>query len=348
MTNRMMPNPELSDAALLTADDPRPRAAIVGDPFQLQRVYGEAELDRVRSLVPTLEGIVTAADLDRLAGVQWIFSTWGMPRLEGEALERCEKLETVFYAAGSVKGFGQPLLERGVTIVSAWNQNAKPVAEFTLAQILLSGKAFYLNTRNAYRGARRGSADLPELGNFQTPVALLGFGAVGRSVAEHLQRFSFDVMVVDPMVDQAVLDAHDARRVTMEEAFATARVVSNHLPNLPGLRGAIDGKLFGAMIPGATFINTGRGAQVVEADLVRVLRDRLDLTALLDVTDPEPPPPDSPLLMLPNCYLSTHIAGSTGDEVRDLARSVIEVAGAMLRGEPATQTISLEMLGSMA
>ncbi len=70
--------------------------------------------------------------------------------------------------------------------------------------------------------------------------------------------------------------------------------------------------------------NTGRGTKVVEADLVRVLQARPDLTALLDVTAPEPPPQESPLWQLPNVVISPHIGGTIGNEVGRLAECVIE------------------------
>lgn len=69
------------------------------------------------------------------------------------------------------------------------------------------------------------------------------------------------------------------------------------------------------MRQGATFINTGRGAQVDEAGLIEVFKRRPDLTALLDITCPEPPEDGSELYTLPNIHLSSHIAGSKNDEV---------------------------------
>jgi len=73
------------------------------------------------------------------------------------------------------------------------------------------------------------------------------------------------------------------------------------------------------MRPYATFINTGRGAQVVEEALADVLRSRPDLTAVLDVTWPEPPVAGHPFYSLPNCVLTPHIAGSSGDEVHRMS-----------------------------
>ena len=132
------------------------------------------------------------------------------------------------------------------------------------------------------------------------------------------------------------------------EAFAHANVVSNHIANLPQTVKLLREEHFAAMKTGATFINTGRGATVDEDGLIRVLQARFDLTALLDVTHPEPPLEDSPLYSLPNAQLSSHIAGSLGDEVVRMADSVIEESARWQRGEPLRYAVTPEMLDTMA
>jgi phosphoglycerate dehydrogenase-like enzyme len=86
---------------------------------------------------------------------------------------------------------------------------------------------------------------------------------------------------------------------------------------------------------------------VVEAELIRVLRARPDLTALLDVTDPEPPDPASPLWSLPNVVMSPHIGGTIGDEVTRLADVVIEEFIAWDAGEPLRYQVTREVLETM-
>ena len=102
-----------------------------------------------------------------------------------------------------------------------------------------------------------------------------------------------------------------------------------------------------SMREGATFINTGRGAQVVEGDLIRVLTERPDLTALLDVTFPEPPESDSPLWTLPNVWITPHIGGSVGDEVVRMADCVIEEFIAWESGKPLRFQVTREVLETM-
>jgi len=104
----------------------------------------------------------------------------------------------------------------------------------------------------------------------------------------------------------------------------------------------IRGSHFAAMKPGATFINTARGAVVREDEMIEVLRDRPDLYAILDVTDPEPPVPDSPLFTLPNVVLTPHIAGSLGPECRRMGRYMVEELQRYVAGRPLKWEISHE------
>jgi phosphoglycerate dehydrogenase-like enzyme len=98
----------------------------------------------------------------------------------------------------------------------------------------------------------------------------------------------------------------------------------------------------------AVFVNTGRGAQVVEDDLVRVLTERGDLTALLDVTFPEPPVEGHAFYTLQNCILTPHIAGSLGDEVRRMGEYMLHECRAYLSGETCRYEVNEKMLETMA
>jgi phosphoglycerate dehydrogenase-like enzyme len=98
----------------------------------------------------------------------------------------------------------------------------------------------------------------------------------------------------------------------------------------------------------ATLINTGRGPTIDEEALVQVLGARRDLTALLDVTHPEPPGSDSPLMSLPNIHISSHIAGSIGDEVRRMADLVIEEFDRYVAGQPLQHQVTREEFFALA
>ena len=102
------------------------------------------------------------------------------------------------------------------------------------------------------------------------------------------------------------------------------------------------------MKPHAVFINTGRGAQVVEDDMIAALYDVPTRAAVLDVTWPEPPNADSPLYTMPNVFLTPHIAGSLGNEVHRMAEYMYEEYCSFDAGEPTRYSVSLKMLETMA
>ena len=328
------------------------KAAFLADEARLMQVYGAGRREQVAARTDLLRGVVPPAhvtrDLPLLGDVEVLFSTWGMPRLTDEQLDALPKLRAVFYAAGSVQGFVQPLLERGIIVVSAWRANAVPVAEFALAQILLACKGYWRNRRE-YDGSPGSS-----LSAFRGPgvyggtVALLGAGAVGRVLIELLQPFRLRVIVYDPFLSDEAARELGVERVPLEVAFAQSFVVSNHLADKSETEGLIDGGLLSLLQDGGVFVNTGRGRTVNEADLAETLGRRPDLTALLDVTHPEPIALDSPLLRLPNVRITSHIAGSINDETHRMADYCIEEFDRYARGEPLLHAVTPEMLATMA
>ncbi len=324
--------------------------AFFGEGKQIDRVFAQgrrAQIEAHTRLYPHVVGADLAAHAPHLRDLEAIFSTWGMPRLEAAQLDLLPNLKIVFYAAGSVQGFARPFLERGIQVVSAWQANGVPVAEFTLGQILLANKGYFQNSRAFLSPEHRRTAPHGP-GNFGASAALLGAGAIGRMVIELLRPFHLKILVFDPFLEDADAISLGVQKVTLDEAFARANVVSNHLANLPQTVKLLREEYFAALPPGATFINTGRGATVDEEGLIRVLKARPDLTALLDVTHPEPPIAGSPLYSLPNVQLSSHIAGSLGDEVVRMADYVIEEFTRWQRGDALRYSVTLEMLKTMA
>lgn len=332
---------------------PIPAALCGNQAWQLDRVFGQGRRAVLQAETDLFPDYVTTADFARQAGslaqVEVLFSTWGMDESLARRAAGLPRLRAFFYAAGSVRAFAGPLLDKGIVVVSAWAANAVPVSRFALAQILLSLKGYFRNARDARLPENRGrllGTDAP--GAMGETIALLGCGQVGRAVAGLLRPFGLETLVYDPYLPAFEAAALGLRPATLEECFAKAYVVSNHLPDLPATRGLLGRGLFACMRPGAAFINTGRGATVDEAGLADVLAARPDLTALLDVTDPEPAPADSHWHTLPNAHLSSHIAGSNGKEVVAMADLCLEEFRAWREGKPLRYGVTREMLANMA
>lgn len=291
------------------------------------------------------------AEPSRFADTEFIFSSWGMPAFTEEEIAACfPSLRCVFYAAGTVQSFARPFLNRGVKVFSAWAANGVPVAEYTVAQIVLSNKGFFAHSALVKQGRLEETKPLKEAypGNYEEKVGLIGAGMIGSMVAERLRDYHLEVLVFDPFLSDERAAALGVRRCGLDEIFSTCRVVSNHLANNAQTRGMLTYAHFSQMLPYATFINTGRGAQVVEDDLVRALTERPDLTALLDVTYPEPPVEGHPFYSLPNCVLTPHIAGSLANEFHRMAEYMADEYALYAAGKPCRYVVSLKMLETMA
>lgn len=329
------------------------QAVQAGHRSNIDYVYAEGRRKRVAEISDLYPTVITsenfAQEVDNLQDLDVIFSTWGMPPLTSEEIDQLPNLKSVFYAAGSVKNFARPFLEKGINVSSAISANAIPVAEFCLAQILLSCKRYFTNTRmNSEGGWHHSEAGK---GVYGETIALIGVGEISRKLLELLKPFQLRVIAVSNYLSQAPAEAKELgidSLVTIEEAFEQAYVVSNHLPNLETNKKIITEKHFASMRENATFINTGRGAQIDEEALAKVFKTRPDLTALLDVTFPEPPLEDSPLRALGNIQLSSHIAGSLNDEVMRMADYMIEEFLRFEKGENLEYSIDLDILDKMA
>lgn len=327
-------------------------------PEKLDAVYTDEWKARIRETFDLQPGSYTRETLlqnQTLASeAEVIFSTWGMPAFTAEEIGAYfPALRAVFYGAGSVQGFAKPFLENGVRISSAWIANAIPVAEFCVAQMVLASKGMFgalIKRPEAYDGLKDFSLRHPGMYNLR--IGIIGAGAIGREVIRQLRRNFPDnrlkILVYSQSMTAQRAGELDVVKASLEEIFSQCDIISNHLANNAQTEGMLDGALFARMKPHAVFINTGRGAQVVEDALIAALAARPDACALLDVTWPEPPAPEHPFYRMPNVFLTPHIAGSQHQELSRMAAYMLADAKAFLAGQPMKYEVTLPMLERMA
>lgn len=326
---------------------------LCGSEQNIKYVYGPEQLAQLRELTGISDRVWSLEEAEQneeLRDTEFIFSTWGMARPDAEQISRIfPKLKAVFYAAGSVQAFAAPFIERGIAVFSAWQANALPVAEYTLAQILLSAKG-YFQVQAQCRSSRAAAAELEKKypGMYDIAIGLLGLGAVGGAVAQLLKGFKCRVLAYDPFASDEKLRALGVERADMDRIFAECDIISNHLANLPATQGIIRRDHIMSMKDYATFINTGRGPQLSEIDLADKLRMSPGVTALLDVLCDEINSDTNPLNALPNCFITPHIAGSAGSEVHRMAQYMIDEYQRYTSGGKVRWQVSAEMLRTMA
>ena len=328
------------------------RALVICPPHLEGQVFPPAVLGEISQSVerpwPVLDPANWKEAGEVLSQTDVIVSTWGMPALDPEFLAAAATLKAVFYAAGSVKGFVTAAgWERGIVVSSAWAANGIPVAEYSLATILLSLKRFWHFSR-MMRGEASGQGDIPVPGCYHSKVGLISLGAVGRATARMLRPLDVTLLAHDPFLPEEQAAELEVSLVSLEELFRECDVISIHAPWIPETERMITGALISSMKPGATLVNTSRGAVIAEDEMIEVLRGRPDLSAVLDVTFPEPPVADSPLRSLPNVVLTPHIAGSMQGECARMGSWMADELRRFVGGTPLRYRVTQAMLAKMA
>lgn len=281
-------------------------------------------------------------DFSQFAEVDAVFASWGCPKFTDVRLAQMPNLKAVFYAAGTIRDLvTEAFWNRRIPICSSWALNAIPVAEFTFAQIILCLKKAYFVARavRKNRNWTRGPYG-NQMGAYGVTVGLVSFGQIARRVLARLKTLDVEVAVYDPFLSDAEAVQWGVRKLSLPELFAQSEVVSVHTPCLPETEGLITGELIASLPKGAAFINTARGAVIRENEMIAVLQQRLDIQAVLDVTYPEPPPPESPLYTLENVFLTSHIAGSMDRECERMGMAMVAESRRFLSGEPLEYAIS--------
>lgn len=320
----------------------------------LERAYTESVREQIKTFYELLPDPVNETQLDEYAEnareTEALFTSWWVPELAAPQIKKYfPKLKIIFYAAGSVQYFARPFLENGVRVVSGWAANGTPVAEYAVAQIILANKGFFQNSarmRENYDAARTFSDCFS--GNYGAKIGILGAGAVGTRVISLLHSYQLEVWVYDPYLSEKRAEELNVTKHSLEEIFEQCDVISNHVAKLPETEGMINYSLLSRMKPCSTLLNTGRGSQIAEDDLIRAMQEDCTRTAVLDVTDPEPPLADSRLYSIPNIMLTTHIAGSMGLEIGRIGQYIADEALRFVQGEPLKYEITEETLKTMA
>jgi phosphoglycerate dehydrogenase-like enzyme len=323
--------------------------------FMFEKCYDDQTLKVINDNFDIIGGNITSENLKEnislIAEVEVIFSGMGSLEYDEKFLSIAKNLEAIFYAAGSMRDLlSEEVWNQNITISTANTANAIPVAEFTLSQILYTlkdGWKFIRETRKN-RGKLE-SVNIHETsGNYNQTVGIISLSEIGRKTIELLKPFDLNIIVYDPYIEESEVEKLGIKSVGLNEIFRQSDVVSLHSPWLPETENMITGEHFRKMKQGASFINTARGQIVKEHEMLKVLQQRNDLTAILDVVYPEPPAKDSLIFELDNIVYTPHIAGSTGEELARLGSFITKEALRYINDEPLQYQITKEKYKIMA
>ncbi|MCS6830533.1 MAG: hydroxyacid dehydrogenase [Armatimonadota bacterium] len=331
---------------------PRPEhTALVFTPYWWKRLRRRSEVvEWDHDIACTSENLA-----ERLSEFDALVTAWGSPRLTDQVLQKATRLKLIAHAAGSVKFMLSPevvqryLIPRGVRVFSGNGAIALNVAEATVGMMIM-GVRLWIDHILAYR--ERGVWRDPAIAvNGQyllgSTVGLVSCSTVAREVIRLLRPFRTRILVYDPF-----LPLQEARRmrlkpVDLRTLFRESHIVSVHTPLLPETVGLIHREHLSLLREHSVLVNTSRGAVIDHEALVEEARTGRFI-AVLDVTDPEPLPPDHPLRELPNVIILPHIAGAGFYGYHRIGELLVKATEAVVREEPFEGEVPLQLYERIA
>ncbi len=230
---------------------------------------------------------------------------------------------------------------RGIPVCNVPDYCTDEVADHTLALILAATRQVVANCLRPREGGWGLAVPLPAMKALRgLTVGVVGFGRIGRAVARRLRGFGCRVLAHDPAVPAADVRDHGCEPAGLDDLLAQSDVLTLHCPSTPQTRRLIRRDTLARMKPGAVLINVARGDLVETAALVEALERGHLAAAGLDVFDPEPLPPDSPLRKMDNVVLSCHVASASERAVRELRETAAGIVARSVRGEPLPNVVN--------
>ncbi len=266
-----------------------------------------------------------------LAGADAVLAQPGDP-LDAAALRGAGRLRVVAVAGVGVDSVDLAVArELGVRVTNTPGVLAETVADTAIALVLMARRRLVEATDSVRSGGWSGFDPGRYLGHDVggARMGVLGYGEIGRAVARRGRGFGMHVQHLRRA--SAPADGVSVP-VGREELLRTSDVLVLALPLTPATRGTVDAAALRLVRPDATLVNVGRGALVVEADLLAALREGRLHSAGLDVFDGEPrEDPDDPVLRTPGLVVLPHVGSASVATRTAMTRAAVACLDAVLR-----------------
>ena len=215
------------------------------------------------------------------------------------------------------------------------------VADLTIGMLLMASRQLVRSAAYVSGGAWSSGQPAPPLG-FDLAgklLGLVGFGRIGRAVAERARAFGLRFAFHDTF-QSAGPGFEDCTWLPLGELLQAADFVSLHTNLTPETHHLIGNDELALMRPGAWLLNTARGPVIDQAALVEALNKGQIAGAVLDVLETEPPPPGDPILSLPNAILLPHIGSATVETRAAMLDLAVRNLAAVLSGQPPPECVN--------
>ncbi len=327
----------------------KPTIAITIGHAHYARIFSDAAWNALASFADVLhhsgdEPADKAALIALLPAVDACITGWDVAAIDADVVAAAPRLRAIAHTGGSVKRFvSDAVWQRGIHVTSAAPALARDVAETTVGLIIVGAKRILPLGQHVREGGWRECAAWPAREVHSSVIGIVGASNVGRHVIELLRPFRAQVLLYDPYVSDQEARRLGVTKVELPELVRRADILSLHAPAVPATYHMISRELLQQMKDDAVIINTARGALIDEPALVEEL-SKGRFFAFLDVTDPEPPVPDSPLRRLPNVVVTPHLAGCITD-CGHLGEMAVEELRRFFAGEPPLNRITPDQFG---
>jgi len=267
-------------------------------------------------------------------------------RVDRSVMDVCPNLKII-----SVHGVGvdrvdvEEATRRGILVTYTPGANAQSVAELAVGLMISLSRNLHLIYDKMLEGRWNDALKYGvghEVGG--KVVGLLGIGNIGSRVAKILNAMGAKVIAYDPYVSAERARELGVELVDLDTLISESDIISIHAPLTKETYHLINEDRLRRMKRSAIIVNTARGGLIDTDALVKALRDGWIAGAALDVTDPEPLPPDHPLYKLPNVIITPHIGGSTYESIMRVAMMAAEEIVRRYRGLPPLNPVNPEVL----
>jgi D-3-phosphoglycerate dehydrogenase len=248
------------------------------------------------------------------------------------AMQKCKVI--VRYGIGVDNVDLKAAAAKGIPVCNVPDYCIDEVADHTLAMILDMTRKITVNAAKVKADGWGMAVPLQALHVLKNmTVGVVGFGRIGREVANRLRPFKCKILVFDPAVDAAVVKAEGMTPASLDELLRASDLVTLHCPSNEKTKYMIHAQSISKMKRGAMLVNTSRGTLVKTDDLMAALESGQISAAALDVTDPEPIPANHPLIKMNNVIITAHYASASPEAVEILRSAAANVAAMACRGE---------------
>jgi D-3-phosphoglycerate dehydrogenase len=319
-------------------------------PIALALGHRFASLDIERAILAGLAVVLDGntlpddrlAEVLRTAGVVLLGTRGRLDATAIQAMSNCRAI--IRYGIGVDNVAVDQATAQGIPVVNVPEYCISEVSDHTVALILAANRRLIAG-HQAARGGEWGAQLMKGALRLATlTVGIVGFGRIGQEVARKLMPLVACVLVHDPLVPDEEVRRKGGVPSDFDRLLGASDFVTINCPLTPQTRHMFRADAFARMKPTAWLVNTARGEIIQEDDLLAALRLGQIQGAALDVLTEEPPPPESPLLHVPNVIVTPHAAWYSEDAVQDLQRLAAEQARRVLAGEPAQWVVNAHRL----